>query len=124
MKHGVREATLENSIEATWQEVYFFGFFIILSVTKGLGLYEGQWLFELLVFLAFLCGGAKILITPYTKRQWIMQILLFTLTAVVYYNSRERGVLFLAFLVLGMKGISVKKFFMWDFGCGRCARSS
>ena len=111
MKHGVREATLENSIEATWQEVYFFGFFIILSVTKGLGLYEGQWLFELLVFLAFLCGGAKILITPYTKRQWIMQILLFTLTAVVYYNSRERGVLFLAFLVLGMKGISVKKVF-------------
>lgn len=101
----------ENSIEATLAESFYFGFFILLSVTKGLGLYEGQKLFELLVLPAFLCGAVKILVTPYTKRQWAVQILLLMLTALVYYQSRERGILFVAFTVLGMKNMSVKKVF-------------
>lgn len=111
MDHRIRKTASENSIEVTWQEACFFGFFILLSVTKGLGLYEGQKLFELLVFAAFLFAVAKILITPYTGRQWIMQIFLLALTGIVYYNSHERGVLFLAFTVLGMKNMSVKKVF-------------
>lgn len=101
----------ENSIEITLAEAFYFCFFILLSVTKGLGLYEGQKLFELLVLPAFLCGAAKILVTPYTKRQWVVQVALLLLTGVVFFNSRERGILFLAFTVLGMKDISVKKVF-------------
>ncbi len=95
----------------TWAEACYFAFFILLSVTKGLGLYEGQKLFELLVLPAFAFGFLKLLITPYTKRQWVMVTLLFLLTCIVYYNSHERGILFLAFTVLGMKNISVKKVF-------------
>lgn len=101
----------ENSTELTLTEACYFGFFILLSVTKGLGLYEGQKLFELLVFPALLLGLVKILVTPYTKRQWVVQVLLLLLTAVVFYHSRERGILFLAFTVLGMKHISVRKVF-------------
>ena len=111
MNDRLRRMISENSIEITLAEACYFGFFILLSVTKGLGLYEGQKLFELLVFPALLLGMVKILITPYTKRQWIVQILLLLLTAVVFYNSRERGILFLAFTVLGMKNISVKRVF-------------
>lgn len=107
----LRKIASENSIEMTLAEAFYFGFFILLSVTKGLGLYEGQKLFELLVIPAFLCGAAKILVTPYTKRQWIVQAVLLFLTGVVFFNSHERGILFLAFTVLGMKGISVKKVF-------------
>lgn len=101
----------ENSIEIPLSEACYLGFFILLSVTKGLGLYEGQKLFELLVIPAFLLAITKVFITPYTKRQWAMQIILLALTAVVFYNSREKGILFLAFTVLGMKNISVKKVF-------------
>lgn len=101
----------ENSIEISLTEACYFGFFILLSVTKGLGLYEGQKLFELLVIPAFLLAIIKILITPYTKRQWVMQIVFLCLTALVLYESHERGILFLAFAVLGMKNISVKKVF-------------
>ena len=111
MKEKSRGMISDNSIELTLAEACYFGFFILLSVTKGLGLYEGQKLFELLVLPAFLLGIAKILITPYTKRQWIVQILLLILTAVVFYNSHERGILFLSFTVLGMKNISVKRVF-------------
>ncbi len=98
-------------MKMTVEEFFFFAFFVLLSVTKGLGLYEGQKLFLLLVFPALICGLVKIVITPYTKRQWIMQILLLLMTAVVYYESRELGIFFVAFLVLGMKNISVEKVF-------------
>ena len=111
MNDKLDEIACENSIEITLAEACFFGFFILLSVTKGLGLYEGQKLFELLVIPAFLLGIMKILITPYTKRQWVMQIFFLLLTAVVFYNSHERGILFLAFTVLGMKNMSVRKVF-------------
>lgn len=111
MSHNIREIASENSIEITWEEACFFGFFILLSITKGLGLYEGQKLFELLVIPAFLLGAIKLAVTPYTKRQWVLQVLLILLTGIVYYNSHERGILFLAFTVLGMKDISVKKVF-------------
>lgn len=111
MKQRIREIAIQNGIEATWQEVCFFGFFILLSVTKGLGLYEGQKLFELLVLPAFFLGAVKLVITPYTRRQWAALILLLLLVGIVYWNSRERGILFLAFTVFGMKNISVKKVF-------------
>lgn len=111
MKDKLGAIACENSIKITLEEACFLGFFILLSVTKGLGLYEGQKLFELLVIPAFLFGIVKILITPYTKRQWVMQIFFLLLTAVVFYRSRERGILFLAFTVLGMKNMSVKKVF-------------
>ena len=111
MGYRIKEIAAEDSIETTWEETFYFVFFILLSITKGLGLYEGQKLFELLVWPAFFFAMVKLLITPYTRRQWVMQVCLLLLTGIVYYNSHERGVLFLAFTVLGMKNISVKKVF-------------
>lgn len=106
-KTGIRQYAGELSL----QECLFFGFFIILSVTKAMGLYEGQALFELLVLPAILMGIMKLLLTPYTAVQWIMQIVLLIITGVVYFNSHERGILFLMLSVLGMKNMSVKKVF-------------
>lgn len=91
------------------QEASYYGFFILLSLAKGLGFYEGQKLFVLLVAPALLLGLLKILITPYTARQAVCQFLFLGLTAVVYLASHELAILFVAFTVLGMKGISVKK---------------
>lgn len=111
MNGKIIEIGRENSMSISLAEACYFGFFILLSVTKGLGLYEGQKLFELLVIPAFLLAIIKILFTPYTKRQWVMQIIFLCLAALVFYESHERGILFLAFTVLGMKNISVKKVF-------------
>lgn len=92
----------------TIQEALYYGFFILLSLAKGLGFYEGQKLFILLTVPALLLGFVKLVLTPYTKRQAVLQILLVGLTAVVYWQSQEIGILFLAVTVLGMKDISVK----------------
>lgn len=100
-----------NSIELSLEEACFYGFFLLLSITKGLGFYEGQKQFLLLVVPALLLGFAKILITSYTRWQLVLQAVFLIMTAVVYYNSRHLGIVFLAFTVLGMKNISVKKVF-------------
>lgn len=93
----------------TIQEACFYGFFILLSLAKGLGFYEGQKPFYVLVVPAIVLGFLKILLTPYTKRQAVLQVLLLVLVAVVYVESRQIAIFFVAFTVLGMKNISVKK---------------
>ena len=40
MSREIRKAARWTGVEMTWEEVFYFGFFILLSVTKGLGLYE------------------------------------------------------------------------------------
>lgn len=99
----------QYEMTVTIQEALYYGFFILLSLAKGLGFYEGQKLFTLLVVPALFLGFLKILLTPYTKRQAVLQVLFMALTAVVYFESRELGILFVMFTVLGMKGISIKK---------------
>ena len=91
------------------EELLYFGFFLLLSITKGFGFYDGQKLFLLLVIPALLLGLGKILLTPYTKRQWVMVAVLLLLTAVVYCRSGEKGILFIMFMILGMKNIPLKK---------------
>lgn len=93
----------------TIEEIVFFAFFIILSVTKGLGFYEWQKMFILLIIPAFFFGLLKILISRYTKRQRALVIILLLITAIVCYESGEVGILFVMFTILGMKNISVDK---------------
>ena len=95
----------------TLQEALYYGFFLLLSLVKGLGFYEGQKLFVLLVAPALLLGFLKIVLTPYTKRQAVLQVLFLGLAAVVYWQSHQIAIFFVTFTVLGMKGISVKKVF-------------
>lgn len=91
------------------EELLYFGFYILLSVTKGFGFYDGQKLFLLLVIPALACGLLKILLTPYTKRQWAMVSVLLLLASIVYWQSGEKGILFIVFMILGMKHISLRK---------------
>lgn len=97
-----------NMNKLTLDEFLYLGFFILLSIAKGLGLYEGQKLFILLVIPALLCGGLKILLSFYTKRQWAALVLLLSLTVLVYVQSLELGIFFIMFMVLGMKKVSLQ----------------
>lgn len=95
----------------TLDEILYFGFFVLLSIAKGLGLYEGQRLFLFLVVPALLCGALKILLSSYTRRQWAGVLFLLFLTGLVYVQSLELGIIFLMFTILGMKNISLQKIF-------------
>lgn len=110
---GKRERMERGSVieGLTLEEMLYSGFFILLSVAKGFGFYEGQKAFVLLLLPAFALAFLKILLSSYTRRQWVMQILLFLLTMIVYDRSREIGIFFIMFMIMGMKNISIKKVF-------------
>lgn len=93
------------------EEILYFGFFILLSVTKGLGFYEGQKMFVLLVIPAFLCAFLKLILTSYTGRQWVTLLIMLILTTIVYCESGELGIWFVMFTILGMKDIPPDKVF-------------
>ena len=100
-----------DKIKLSLGEVLYFAFFIILSIIKGLGIDEGGKVFALFVIAGLFWGTLKLLLTPYTRRQWVMLIILLLLMTLVYYNSGEKGILFVVFTLLGMKNISVDKVF-------------
>ena len=60
----MKNLTKQFAMKITMQEAFFWGFFLLLSLAKGLGFYEGQKLFVLLVVPGLLCGLLKILATP------------------------------------------------------------
>lgn len=100
-EYDAKKLTIEESV--------YYAFFIILAVTKGLGFYEWQKVFILLIVPALFFGLLKIFISKYTRRQRVTVIALLILTAVVLYESGEVGILFVMLTILGMKNISVEK---------------
>ncbi len=83
MKEKIGRIGKEHSLNAAWEEVCYFGFFILLSVAKGLGFYEGQKLFALLVAPALVLGFAKLAISSYTRRQAVAVLAILVITAIV-----------------------------------------
>ena len=97
------------------QEIAYFGFFGILLIAKGIGLYEGMPLFNVCLVLAVLFLGCKFLLTDYTLKEWGM-IFLFTLISFLAYRTTgEKAVIITVLTILGMKNIPVKRLLRFAF---------
>lgn len=102
-------------IKTNLQEITYFGFFGILLIAKGIGLYEGMPLFNVCLVLAVLFLGCKFLLTDYTLKEWGM-IFLFTLISFLAYRTTgEKAVIITVLTILGMKNIPVKRLLQFSF---------
>lgn len=97
----------ENKIKLS--HFLFYAFLILMFFAKGIGLYDGQTIYRLLFWFAMLCAAGKIALTGYTKKQWIVVILLGILAVLIERHSGEKGVLICYAIVVGMKDISLKR---------------
>lgn len=106
------------------QELFFICFFVLMLVAKGIGLYDGQTLYKIFLIAALGCIAFKMCITEYTIKEWGVIIALGLLTGVVYFVSKEKGILLCAATIIGMKNVSVKKVFKvgaWTWGLSMLA---
>lgn len=94
----------------------FYAFWIIMTLVKALGFYEGQRVYTLGIGISFLCIVVKMVLEKRTRRENMMMALLLVLGAVIYFCSTEKTPLILIFLVIGMEGIDVKKTFRIGLG--------
>lgn len=105
------EINVREKLNISWEELFFYLFFSILLVTKGLGLIEGQSLYTLGILAGTGCFVVKILLTRYTLLEYFISALIGIVSVIAFLNTREKGILFTFMLLLAMKNISVKKVF-------------
>ena len=90
-------------------ELFYYLFIAILMGAKGVGLTEGQKMFTCCLLLAGLCWAAKMCLTGYSLKEWITTVLLMGLSLVVWRRTGEKAVAAAFMVIMGMKGIPLKR---------------
>ena len=106
-------------------ELMYLCFFGIMLFAKGIGLYDGQFVYKIVLLISFACLGVKMLITEHSYKEWFLIIILSLLSASVYLRSGEKGILICTAMVVAMKNVSVNRVFksglvLWCVSAGGC----
>lgn len=110
MKKKINVLTIDG-LNINFEEIFFYLFFSIMLVTKGIGLIEGHILYTLGILAGAGCFVIKILLTRYSLMEYFISALLGIFSMIAFLNTREKGILFTFMLLLAMKNMSVKKVF-------------
>lgn len=97
----------KTSIKAT--EYLFYGFYLLLTIAKGMGLYEGMRLFDVLVCAAFLFLLCKLVQESYTLRQLVLTVFMILLGVITWQVSGKMGALLNLALLAGLRGVDHKR---------------
>ena len=92
-------------------EAVYYMYFAVMTLAKGLGLYDGMW-----PYTAALCIGAvlvivKLALTEQTLAEWIYTIAMICLGVVIWRNSDQTGALIYITMIVAMKNVPVKRLF-------------
>ena len=112
-------------ISINLSELMYLLFFGIMFFAKGIGLYDGQLIYKLVLLAAFGCLGIKMLITKQSYLEWAVILGLIGVSAMICLHSGEKGILICTAMVIGMKNVSVDKVFksglvLWCISAGGC----
>lgn len=101
-----------NRLSVSTGEFLYWLFFGTLLFAKGIGLYDGQAVFKLVLVFAAVCLALKLLIDRYTTAEMLRILAVILLTAVTYLVSGEKGMLLYGMMMAGMKNVNIKKVFL------------
>ena len=97
--------------QITLAEIFYLCYVGIMFFAKGIGLYDGQFLFTLLLVIAVIFYCLKMLMTSYAVKELVMIALLILAGGLTYVISGEKGILIYIFMVTGMKNVPLKRIF-------------
>ncbi|MCM1134068.1 MAG: hypothetical protein NC400_00700 [Clostridium sp.] len=92
-------------------EILYWLFFGSLLFAKGIGLYDGQAVFKLVLVFAAACLALKIVSEKYTAAELAWMFLIIALTFAAYLMSGEKGLLLYGMMMVGLKHVDIKKVF-------------
>lgn len=90
-------------------EFIYLVFFSVMMTIKMAGFYEGQFVFNAALILGIILLMIKAVLDKYTVREYALLSLFVIIGGVVYLRTGEKGLLICFAMMLGMKGVSVKK---------------
>lgn len=100
-----------GQITVSMSEILYCLFFGSLLFAKGVGLYDGQAVFKLVLVFAAACLLLKIVTEKYTAAELLKMFAIIALTAVTYLISGEKGMLLYGAMMIGMKYVDVRRVF-------------
>lgn len=101
----------QNNCQIKLSEMFYCLFFASLLFAKGIGLYDGQKAFKLILLAAGLCWVLKMIMTEFSIKELTAVLLILFLGVVVYRVSGDKGFLLYAMMVTGAKDVSLKRIF-------------
>lgn len=94
-----------------YSELLFYLFFGLILSAKGVGFYDGQPVFKLILVIAVICLLGKLTLEQYSGKQIIAIIGLFIFGGATYCLSGEKGLLLNCMIMIGMHHIETKRVF-------------
>lgn len=92
-------------------ELFYYLFFASLLFAKGIGLYDGQKAFKVILLFAGCCWLVKMVLTRFRAKEIAIAGCLLLLGVITYYSSGDKGFLLYAMMITGAKNVPVKKVF-------------
>ena len=95
--------------EISISEIVYLLYFSIMFGARAIGLYEGMMLYNVSLIVGMLLFALKIATTEHTLFEYLVMFVLLSISLLVYHNTGEKGLLLYMTMVLGMKGVSLKR---------------
>ena len=92
-------------------ECLYLAFFSVMMTVKMAGFYEGQFVFNAALIFGVILLAVKVVLDKYDIRDYVLATLFILLGGIVYLYTGEKGLLICFAMMLGMKGVSIRKVF-------------
>lgn len=92
-----------------YSEILFYICFGLLFFAKGIGLYDGQGIFKVILVLAWVCLVAKMMLERYSRSQAVWTMVMLVLGGITYYISGEKGLLLNFLMAIGMLHVDERR---------------
>jgi len=100
----------EKDGRITVEELLFYIYFMLMLITKGIGLVDGP-IYRGLIYLASLVALAKLAMGSYNRLQKVMIAMLLLLSGIILVHAGNQGVMICVLWALGMKNVPLKRAF-------------
>ena len=99
------------SMRTELAEIAYFLYFTVMFGARAIGLFEGMFIYNISLVIGMLLFAIKVAMTKHTFLEYCFMVAFLLISLLVYYNTGEKGLLLYFTMMLGMKGVSVKKVF-------------
>ncbi len=86
-------------------------YFAVMVAARAAGLYEGHTIYNISLVLGLLLFACKIVVTRHSIKEYLCMAFFLALALLVYLQTGEKGLIVCFSMMLGMKGVSVRKVF-------------
>ena len=92
-------------------ELTYLLYFTVMFGARAIGLFEGMAIYNASLVIGMLLFIVKVAMTEHTVYEYCFMGLLLLISMIVYYNTGEKGLLLYFTMMLGMKGVSIRRVF-------------